>query len=89
MSDLLELTVYPIKQAAALLFSLTFDGVSIGALMLSAAALIVVYRFLVGRLIGSYLPNFVDDLHNEERSSQRLSARIRAKRDADPRLKEE
>ena len=42
MSDLLELTVYPIKQAAALLFSLIFDGVSIGALMLSAAALIVV-----------------------------------------------
>lgn len=60
MSDLLELTVYPIRQAAALLFSLTFDGVSIGALMLSVAALIVIYRFLVGRLIGGFLPDFVN-----------------------------
>ena len=81
MSDLLELTVYPIKKAAALLFSLTFDGVSIGALILSAAALAVIYRFLVGRLVGGYLI--------DPQEVKRLGWKIRAKRSEDSRLKED
>lgn len=48
MSDILEVLLYPIKQIALLLFSLQFQGVSVGALMIAAVILGILFRMFIG-----------------------------------------
>ena len=81
MSDILELMIYPVKKLVLLLFSLSYDGISIAAFMISASALAIVFRFLIGRLVGGYLI----DASGVRRLSYRMSKKSA---DADPRLKE-
>lgn len=48
MDTLYELLTYPIQRITALLFSLSIDGVSIGALLVSALLLGILFKALVG-----------------------------------------
>lgn len=49
MEQLFQILTYPIGKLAALLMSLEVaDGVSFGALMVSAALLVIIFRALVG-----------------------------------------
>lgn len=49
MDSLFEILTYPLQRLVALVFSLEVaDGVSIGALMVSAVILAVIFRALIG-----------------------------------------
>lgn len=49
MDDLAEIVIYPLQRIAALIFSMEIaDGVSIGALLVAAALLCILFRALVG-----------------------------------------
>lgn len=48
MDTLFELLTYPIQRVVALLFSLSFDGTSIGALLVAALLLGILFKALVG-----------------------------------------
>lgn len=48
MSDLIEILIYPIKQVALLLFSLSVEGMSVGSLIVAAVVLGVLFRLFIG-----------------------------------------
>ena len=48
MDNLYQIVTYALQRVANLLFSMSIDGVSVGALMVGACLLIVIFRALVG-----------------------------------------
>lgn len=53
MNDLIEVIIYPIQRIVALLFSLeVVGGLSVGALIVSALLLQIIFKALVGSHIG-------------------------------------
>lgn len=49
MSTLVQIVIYPLQRLAVLLFSMQVaDGISIGALMVAACLLMVIFKALVG-----------------------------------------
>lgn len=48
MDYLFQIVTYSLQRVANLLFSMSVDGISIGALIVAAALLMVIFRALVG-----------------------------------------
>lgn len=87
MDNLYTILIYPLQRIAALLFSMVIaDGVSVGALMVAALLLMVLFRALVGLHL-SVFNNTPEDSEDEqiERGIKRRRINERIDEKAGPR----
>lgn len=86
MQYLYEIVTYALQRVSGLLFSMSVDGVSIGALMVGACLLMVIFRALVGLHL-SVFNNRVPE--SEEHAVQRGLRNRRVRDEVDRRYRGE
>lgn len=79
MQYLYEIVTYALQRVSGLLFSMSVDGVSIGALMVGACLLMIVFRALVGL----HLSVFSNERRVEETEEEAIERGIRNRRIAE------
>ena len=78
MSDLIDVILYPLEQFVLLLFSMSFDYVTVGSLILSALLICVIFRLFIGQHV---IGGVFEDVHmREDRERHRL--RLQDERDS-------
>lgn len=79
MDELFQIVTYALQRVSALLFSMSVDGVSIGALMVGACLLMVIFRALVGihlSVFNNSMPESEDKAVERGIRSRRIRERV-------------